>query len=334
MAMKTSVSLYSYQEAYYIGKLDLEGCVREAAKAGAKGIELIAEQMPVGGSYPDVSDKAAAQWVEWMQKYSVTPTCMDTFTDIMMFKGRFLTRREQIQLFERDIKLANKLGFFSIRVIHNIQPDVLECVLPIAEYYNIKMCFEIHSPMKIRSAFIKAHIDMIERTGTKNYGFMPDFGIFTKSTTPRSIEQALREGISERVIDFVNKQKQKGPMRMNEMFGLKEAMGISDNEMMYVFESLPNEMDAPNDPEWLKDMAPYIYHVHAKCLDINEDCIDPKIDNEAAIKMLREIGYDGYLSTEYEGQRGTHGQDCPVVDDEVEKVRRHQIMLKKLIAGV
>ena len=56
--MKTSVSLYSYQLSYYIGKLDLEGCIREAAKAGSQGIELIAEQMPVGGSYPRVEWKS------------------------------------------------------------------------------------------------------------------------------------------------------------------------------------------------------------------------------------------------------------------------------------
>ena len=35
--IKRSVSLYSYQEAYFTGKLDLEGCIREAAKAGAAG---------------------------------------------------------------------------------------------------------------------------------------------------------------------------------------------------------------------------------------------------------------------------------------------------------
>ena len=32
--IKRSVSLYSYQEEFYLGKLDLEGCIREAAKSG------------------------------------------------------------------------------------------------------------------------------------------------------------------------------------------------------------------------------------------------------------------------------------------------------------
>ena len=43
--MKRSISLYSYQDEYYDGKLDLEGCLRETAKTGAVGVELLAEQM-------------------------------------------------------------------------------------------------------------------------------------------------------------------------------------------------------------------------------------------------------------------------------------------------
>ena len=43
--IKRSVSLYSYQDEYYDGKLDLEGCLRETAKTGATGVELLAEQM-------------------------------------------------------------------------------------------------------------------------------------------------------------------------------------------------------------------------------------------------------------------------------------------------
>ena len=34
--IKRSVSLYSYQDEYYLGKLDLEGCLRETAATGAR----------------------------------------------------------------------------------------------------------------------------------------------------------------------------------------------------------------------------------------------------------------------------------------------------------
>ena len=33
--IKRSISLYSYQDEYYDGKLDLEGCLKEAAKTAS-----------------------------------------------------------------------------------------------------------------------------------------------------------------------------------------------------------------------------------------------------------------------------------------------------------
>ena len=44
--------------------------------------------------------------------------------------------------------------------------------------------------------------------------------------------------------------------------------------------------------------------------------------------MLVDAGYDGWISSEYEGQR--HVQDALPVD-EIEQVRRHQELLKRLL---
>ena len=68
MAIKRSISLYSYQQAYYLGQLDLEGCVAAAAATGATGIELIPEQMPVG-NFPNPRRDDIAWWKDLMAKY-------------------------------------------------------------------------------------------------------------------------------------------------------------------------------------------------------------------------------------------------------------------------
>ncbi len=36
--IKRSVSLYSYQEEFYLGKMNLEDCIREVSKTGATGL--------------------------------------------------------------------------------------------------------------------------------------------------------------------------------------------------------------------------------------------------------------------------------------------------------
>ena len=73
--IKRSVSLYSYQEAYFTGKLDLEGCIREASKAGATGIELLAEEMV--DEFPVITPEFKDKWFGWMEKYGTEPSCMD-----------------------------------------------------------------------------------------------------------------------------------------------------------------------------------------------------------------------------------------------------------------
>jgi hypothetical protein len=52
------------------------------------------------------------------------------------------------------------------------------------------------------------------------------------------------------------------------------------------------------------------------------------VDYSSVIPFLDKGCYEGYICTEYEGQR--YHQDTAYVDDEVEQVRRHHVMLKNL----
>ena len=70
MANIRSVSLYSYQEEFFFGRLTLEGMIAEAAKTGARGIEFLAEQY-APDEYADPSDLFINEWNEWMDKYGV-----------------------------------------------------------------------------------------------------------------------------------------------------------------------------------------------------------------------------------------------------------------------
>lgn len=77
--MKRSISLYSYQDEYYDGKLDLEGCLRETAKTGATGVELLAEQMIKKFPLPIETEEFREQWFGWLEKYHLTHHAMTHF---------------------------------------------------------------------------------------------------------------------------------------------------------------------------------------------------------------------------------------------------------------
>lgn len=87
----------------------------------------------------------------------------------------------------------------------------------------------------------------------------------------------------------------------------------------------------------LRELIPHITHIHGKFNHMSEVAgspgifEEPAIDYPAAIQALKDGGFDGYINTEYEGQR--YWQDLPVsgLQNEVEQVRCHQHMLRRLI---
>jgi hypothetical protein len=90
-------------------------------------------------------------------------------------------------------------------------------------------------------------------------------------------------------------------------------------------------------PEDMGSLMPYIISIHGKFLHMTEipgrpgEYEDRAIDYEGPIDYLKKAGYEGYINSEYEGQR--RYQDLPFeqLANEVDQVRKHQEMLKRLI---
>lgn len=333
MAVKRGVSLYSYQQAYLLGKLDLEGCVRTAVQTtGADGIELIYEQMPVecypGPVYPDISREGVARWKDLMEKYKTTPTCMDSFIDAMLYKGRILTVQEQVQMMVQDLKLASKLGFYCIRVLALVAPEVLEQALPAAEYYGVAMGLEVHPPHVLDSPWIQRVAELARKHQTKYIGLIPDFGIFCRGLNSADIYAAQIMGESQENIDYVLQGWQE-KVPVEEMIAYLKSMGAGERLIPALRQA--DRMNRYNSPELLKELADVIVHFHGKFYRMNEDCVETSINYEEPVKLLGDIGWDGYICSEFEGQRAYHAQNCPYEEDEIEQVRRHHVMLKKLI---
>lgn len=69
-------------------------------------------------------------------------------------------------------------------------------------------------------------------------------------------------------------------------------------------------------------------HVHGKFYDVTEDYQEPSIPYKEIIDILAEAGYEGYINSEYEGNR--HIQDFMEVDS-IKKVSYHQTLLSNLL---
>ena len=347
--IKRSVSLYSYQDEYYDGKLDLEGCLRETAKTGATGVELLAEQMIRRFPLPIETQEFRDQWFEWLKKYGLEPSCYDAFLENKIYDNRTLSLGEQVNMMCRDIRLASLLGFKNLRTLVSTPMDVIEGSLEYAEKMDVKIGLEVHAPFSLNSGWADGYMEMINRTGTKYFGFIPDMGIFCKNIPDVVRDKARRMGAKEECIKIVDdayaQRLAKGFTKikydlnlgkanmeysmangMGEMMAALEKAGAGAGDMWYGNTSFTYSWSEPQD---LIDNIDYIFHTHAKFYNVHEDYVETAVAIPEVVVAFKKAGYKGFLSSEYEG--GEHLRDVGV--DSIEQVRRHQEAMRRAIEG-
>ena len=201
--IKRGVSLYSFQEEYFLRTLTLEQCIAAAASFGARGIEIIPEQSIPG--FPNLTDEFVDTWFSWMEQYGTTPVATDLFLDTKLYPHRWLTLEEQVDSVHRDIDIAVRLGAKVVRAIINTPPEVMEGAAPYAEEQGVRLLLEVHAPFHYEHPWILQHLEVMDRTGSPALGFMPDMGTYVRRFPRVVSERALRDGARPELVDLIVK---------------------------------------------------------------------------------------------------------------------------------
>ncbi|MFD4509029.1 TIM barrel protein [Streptomyces sp. NPDC058457] len=374
MAIQRGVSLYSYQQAQFFKELDLHAQIREVGRnlGGADGIELVDE---MSLRYPDPGDDFRRQWCEWMETYGTRPVAMDVGMDVLQFRDHVMTVEECADRLRHDISLAKSLGFTNVRVLSVVPIEVLVSALPLAETLDIRLGKEIHQPMTLEGREVGEILDVVERTGTRHLGIVPDLGIFQfrasevqlawferrgarREACEASVELALRIRRGEAPFDLVDMARHTAGNLRSE-FNRFLTKGTGEAVFAEAFEGVKRftdeRVEGPKEAEYrvvaealtlsrtsadtLRELAPHVTHVHGKFNHMSPVPDRPgeyqeiAIDYEAAIGALKDGGFDGYVNSEYEGQRYSQDRGREDLMDEVDQVRRHQEMLRRLLAA-
>ncbi len=292
------VSLYSYGGDFLV-TMTLEDCLADVADMGATGLEILADTHIAG--YPTPSTEWVDEWHRLTAEYRLTPTRYSSWLDTRLRRDRTLTVDEAVPILVRDLELAHRLGFTIVRpklgvVSLDLIPDpiwreTVERALPKAEEYGIRIAPEIHAPTPLRSKIVDDYLDLARQT--RHFGLLIDTGIFQNAERPQT----------------------HGDSRF--IFG---------NPAPELAAQVAREMSKPmnEDTADLLDLIPYVFHVHAKFWDMTDDLTDPHVPYDAIVRVLAEAGYDGSLSSEYEGPRDLYRAS--------DMVRRQQAMLRGLVA--
>ncbi len=351
MAIKRGVSLYSYQQAQFFKKMTWKDQIVEVHdNLKTDGIEIIDEQLI--RNYPFPSDEFIYDWNNFIARYNMQPVTMDIYLDVHQFRDHVMNHREAAERLKNDIKLAARMGFKNVRPLCLVPIDVIEMALETAEKYDVRMGKEIHAPLPIRPGAKKQPtkgmaaaldfrmtdqiIELAQKTGSKHVGLVPDFGIFQHSPSQVAIDYAKRHTKNPDIIDFILEHSREYEYDDLDAL-LAEKFPGHDLNMGTIERMSLHESSAK--PEDIIDVIPYIVSMHGKFYNMTEipgrpGCYEDKaIDYETPMKYLRENGFDGYIDSEFEGQRDQQDIGYENLVDEVDQVRKHHEMLKRLSEG-
>jgi hypothetical protein len=317
------VSLYSYQKAFYTRAFNLEALLAEASSIGARQIQLLPEQMVSG--FPNPSDRFVDQWWSWMDKYHLVPDTYCQFQDTVLIKGQDLSIDQGIAMLERDLKLANRMGFTKMRLLIGTPIDVVERAIPLAEKYNVWMGFELHAPASFANKMVSRWVEIAERNKTEHIGIVPDFGIFQFRPNRTQRTKLISSGsVTEKIMNLIEERRHEGATKTavaEEVAGMNPKPG--DTEYVNTVYALTFE-----NPNLIVQHKKYIKNFHAKFWEMTEDYKDYSIAYDKVLPVLIKGDVKASLSSEFEGQRQLDAGDEEL---EMEQVRRQHVMLRRLL---
>jgi len=288
------VSLYSYMTDFGT-VLDLETAFRHVADVGATGIEILGEGHVAG--YPTPSTAWLDRWFELLDTYRLEPTNYGSWIDTRLHSSgrnaRDLTGAEGAEILQRDLRLAKQLGFRFVRPkIGVVSGDLVP--------------HPAWTESVERSLDLAAELDVI---------------ICPEIHSPTPIKHEV-------VDDYIDLIERTGTAH----FGLLLDTGIfQDRPIALRPGELPGQRPAfmdgiAVDPADIADIAKYVVFIQAKFHDIDENLDDQQIPWEPVLRALKDSGYTGYLSSEYEGVRDPWRS--------IEQIRRQHSLLRRVVAGL
>lgn len=288
------VSLYSYMTDFGT-VMDLETAMASIADLGATGIEILGEaHIP---NYPNPSDEWVEQWFALLSRYGLEPTNYGSWIDTRLHSsgpnGRDMTVDEGAAALQRDLRLAKRLGFRFVRPkIGVVSSDLI--------------------PHPIWTEVVEASLPLAEEL---------DVIICPEIHSPTPIKHEV-------VDDYIALIRRTG----TKHFGLLLDTGIfQDRPIPLKPGELPGQRPAfldgiHVDPNDVFDVIENVVFIQAKFHDIDENLDDKQIPWEPVLRALKDAGYTGYLSSEYEGEREPWRS--------IEQVRRQHTLIRRIADGL
>ncbi len=321
------VSIYSFTNEWQQRLYTLDQMIEKVAELGlGPGVEVVGFQS--FRSYPDVTDAFASHFRDLLEHHGLVPTCLSANIDMGRLADRVMTEEEILAYIQRQLVTANKLGFPVMRVQTFAGPKILEKVAPLAERARVQVACELHSPLTPDNPEVVHLRECFDRVGSEYLGFIPDFSC-TMTAVPDGYWANLRRaGAPEGLIDAAKEiwisnnpipQKFGALAEAGRRFEANPSVSGQLNLAMTMFAHMPVE-------NW-SEILPYARHIHGKFYEVDASGNEPSIPYPDLMALLKQKGYQGTISAEWEGQAFT---EEPVG---IQQVQAWHSMCERLLAN-
>jgi sugar phosphate isomerase/epimerase len=320
--IKLGTTLFSFTMEYANGTYSFEDCVKNAAKCGAEGYEIVATQMIP--SYPYVSDEFLALVENCRQKYGIGPVCYAANNDLGKRYDRNLTEDELFDAALIDLQSAQKLGCKIMRAQFTVPPKVLGRLAPFAELYDVKIGIEIHNPETPSTPYVQENLKVVKESGSSYIGFIPDFGSFALRPNKPHWDRALANGAKEEHLEIAAQMRYDN-VPLEEAMKKMQELGAAEAvypcvQGMYGFVQFRKEWDK----EGLKEIIPYSFEFHGKYHWMDKKDHEASIPYNEILPVIQESDFDGYIMSEFENEAYISGFDM---------LKRHILMERQILSN-
>ena len=313
------VTLYSFTRAFHGRQYDLEGLIRKVAADGTgPGLEIIGFSSFRG--FPHLDD-AFVDWFHGLvEETGLVLTSCAVNTDVGIRRDRLLSDDELIAYMEKQIAAAARLGFPLARVQISLTPDSMEKLLPVAERYGITLAIEVHAHHHSQHELVQALVTRYEKLGSPLLGFVADWGTTTTGLAPSMVEAYRRRGATTEFLDAAEQlwldYHAAGPPADDPSHGARFGSFIElaarhgSPELGIDLAINATGLFGPARVESWLDLMPWVRHVHGKFFGIDGAGEEPSVQVRELIALLVNAGYNGAVSSEYEGWHWNYWDDA------------------------
>jgi len=326
--LRRGTTLFSFTNEFHGRQYTLDQLIAKVAELDlGPGLEL------VGFShlrdFPNVTDQFAAHFRELVQKHNLSPSCLAINADVFLRPDQPMTKEESLAYHVAQVQAAAKLGFAVVRYQFLAGTEVIKQLLPTAERLNIKLGLEIHAPEKVNSPMVLEYREFYAKQDSPYLGFIPDMGSTATRVSPAFIRYFRDLGIPQKLIELTQ-QIWMEPDDLNDIHGKiprfaarAKAAGFREVDVAECF--IVFGLFSRQAPKAWAEIVPQVVHIHGKFYHFDENGSESAIPYEEILPVFIEGGYNGFMSSEWEGHFFSD-------DSGLEMVKKHHALIKRIMS--